>query len=131
MEDYTNEDFVSMREFEEMTGITRMSIMRWAREYDFKLAEKHCKRSTKYFIDKNLVTVFKEIKIIKREIQREKITTASRGRVWKVSNKNAKKYSAFKIGELYEVFKNDKVSPVKLGFYKYEDIIGNKNIQIF
>ena len=124
-------DYISLKDFSELSGITRMSILKWAREYEFHLEEKRFKNSVKYFIDKNLVTVFKEIKIIKREIQREKITTASRGRVWKVSNKNSKKYSAFKIGEFYEVFKNDKNSPIKLGFYKYDDIIGNKNIQIF
>ena len=108
-----------------------MSILKWAREYEFHLEEKRFKNSVKYYIDVNLVTVFKEIKIIKREIQKNKIAEASKNRTWKVSNKNSKKYSAFKIGEFYEVFKNDKNSPIKLGFYKYDDIIGNKNIQIF
>ena len=117
-------DFISLKDFSELSGITRMSILKWAREYEFHLEEKRFKNSVKYYIDINLVTVFKEIKTIRREIQREKITTASRGRVRKVSNKNAKKYSAFKIGELYEVYKNDRKSPIKLGYFKFEQLTG-------
>ena len=126
-----HEDFISLKDFSELSGITRMSILKWAREYEFHLEEKRFKNSVKYYIDVNLITVFKEIKTIRRELQKFKIIESNKGRIWKVNTQDVKKYSAFKIGEFYEVFKNDKNSPIKLGFYKYDDIIGNKNIQIF
>ena len=61
-----HEDYISLKEFSELSGITRMSILKWAREYEFHLEEKSFKNSVKYYIDVNLITVFKEIKTIRR-----------------------------------------------------------------
>ena len=119
-----HEDFISLKEFSELSGITRMSILKWAREYEFHLEEKRFKNSVKYYIDVNLVTVFKEIKTIRRELQKFKIIESCKGRSWKVNTQDVKKYSAFKVGDLYEVYKNDRKSPIKLGYFKFEQLMG-------
>ena len=117
-------DYISLKDFSELSGITRMSILKWAREYEFHLEEKRFKNSVKYYIDVNLITVFKEIKTIRRELQKIKIAESSKGGTWKVNPEGLKKYSAFKVGDLYEVYKNDRKSPIKLGYFKFEQLMG-------
>ncbi len=62
--------------------------------------------------------------LIFQDVQKFKIIESSKGRTWKVNTQDVKKYSAFKVGDLYEVYKNDRKSPIKLGYFKFEQLMG-------
>ena len=118
---------ITLAEFEKLTGVLRVSIIKWAKEYGFYLEKVQGKNSMKYMIDKNYVTIFKEIQILKKELKVLAVTEARRKRAIIEKNGNLKrekkeKFSIFKIGERYEVFKNDKKSPKRLGIFTREQL---------
>lgn len=115
-----------MQEFANLCGITRMSIIKWAKEYGFHLEEIKAQGGKCFLIDINLATIFKEIKVIRKEIKYCKIAAHKRNidydKCFKTNKDKYKKYSAFKVGDLYEVFLNDAKSPKNLGWYNMEKL---------
>lgn len=125
---------MTITEFSELTGINKCSIMNYIKEYGFYYEEGIGKGGRHYLIDSNYSTIFKEIQVIRKELKYLAVVEARRkrgGGFISQSKIKSKEYTAFLLGGKYELFKNDKKNPKRVGFFTKEQIqVMNIDVEI-
>lgn len=120
---------MTITEFSELTGINKCSIMNYIKEYGFYYEEGIGKGGRHYLIDSNYSTIFKEIQVTRKELKYLAVVEARRkrgGGFISQSKIKSKEYTAFLLGGKYELFKNDKKNPKRVGFFTKEELENSK-----